>query len=56
MQNWCHNCHYHRDLKDGVHCAWCLDFFYEHGRLPVQGDRERTVMERLWAEVDRTDG
>lgn len=56
MQNWCHNCRYHRELRDGVHCGWCLDFFYEHGRLPLKGDRERTALEKLWAEVDSKDG
>lgn len=50
--HYCFNCRYHRDLPDGVHCGWCIDFFYDHGRMPKAGDRERTTIERLWASID----
>lgn len=54
--HYCHCCRYHRELRDGVHCGWCLDFFYAHGRMPRKGDREPTALEKLWAQVDRADG
>jgi hypothetical protein len=55
MAHYCVNCCYHRELPDGAHCRWCLDFFYDNSRLPRRGDRLPSTVERLWAELDRRD-
>jgi len=38
-ENYCHNCRWWQPLTDGVHCSWCLSFFYQHGRMPTMADR-----------------
>ena len=45
-ENWCHNCRYHRELPDNVHCAWCLEFFADAGRMPLPGDKLPELWER----------
>lgn len=37
--HYCANCCHFSQLKDGVYCHWCIDFFYRHGRMPKKGDR-----------------
>lgn len=37
-ENYCHNCRYWGPLRDGVHCGYCIDFFYANGHLPRKGE------------------
>lgn len=50
--HYCFCCGDYSGLPDRVYCDWCLTFFGEHGRLPCRGDRQRTVIERLFAELE----
>lgn len=61
MTHYCHNCRYHALLPDGVYCAWCKEFFYTHGRLPLRTDPmgrqstasdPRPAIDGLWAAID----
>jgi hypothetical protein len=36
--HYCHNCGWYSRLEDGVYCAFCLTFFYSHGRMPRTGE------------------
>jgi hypothetical protein len=51
--NYCHNCRVHSSLPDGVHCGWCLRFFYAQGRLPTPADpaSEPSATDRLYADM-----
>jgi hypothetical protein len=49
--NYCHNCRHDSQLRDGVFCGYCLDFYYANGRLPVKSDPipDTSAMARLYA-------
>lgn len=38
-RHYCHNCGWHRDLPDTIHCGWCLRFFRYNGRMPHPADQ-----------------
>lgn len=37
--HYCHNCKFWSELVDGVHCAFCLNFWRLNRRMPIPGDR-----------------
>ena len=37
-KHYCHNCGHWSLLADGVHCAFCLDFWRAHRRMPHYGE------------------
>lgn len=41
MRHYCHNCHHMSDLPDLAHCIWCIEFWHENHRWPLQSDRPR---------------
>lgn len=38
-EDWCHNCRHFLELIDGVFCGYCLNYFYDHGRLPGKNEK-----------------
>lgn len=52
VTNYCHNCHHHTPLADGVFCTWCLAWFYRDGRLPAPADKTQDTVSTLYARLD----